>query len=145
MNARDEFVFPVRVYYEDTDCAGIVYYANYLRFLERARTEWLRALGFAQDLLIEQGVAFAVTRVELDYKKAARFNELLHALCQVEQVGRASMEFVQSVVNAADPSIVYVSGRVKVACISMDAIKVRPIPEALRGLLVNESSEPVTQ
>lgn len=135
MKARDEFVFPVRVYYEDTDCAGIVYHANYLRFLERGRTEWLRVLGFAQDLLIEQGVAFAVTRVELDYKKAAKFNELLHVLTQIEKVGRASMVFAQSVVNAADPKLVYVTGRVHVACISMDAIKARPLPETLRAAL----------
>lgn len=132
MNALDEFTFPVRVYYEDTDCAGIVYYGNYLKFLERGRTEWLRALGYDQDLLIEQGVAFAVTRVELDYKKPARFNDLLHVLTQVEQVGSASLVFRQSVANAQRPELVYVSGLVKVACITMDGIKARPIPTKLK-------------
>ena len=135
MNALDEFTFPVRVYYEDTDCAGIVYYANYLKFLERGRTEWLRYLGFAQDLLIEQGVAFAVTRVELDYKKAARFNDLLHVLTTVDKVGNASMMFRQSVVSANQPDLVYVTGIVKVACIAMDGINARPIPPNLKAAL----------
>lgn len=134
-NTPSSFVFPVRVYYEDTDCAGIVYHANYLKFLERARTEWLRHLGFDQDLLIEQGIAFAVVRLELDYKKPARFNDLLQVVSSVETLGNASMVFVQSVVDAASPAQVLVTARVKVACITMDGIKARPIPARLRAAL----------
>lgn len=135
MSTHQTFTFPVRVYYEDTDCAGIVYYANYLKFLERGRTEWLRELGFDQDLLIEQGVAFAVTHVALDYKKAARFNDLLHVHTSVEKVGNASLVFRQSVVSANQPTTVFVTGIVKVACISMNGIKARPIPEQLKAVL----------
>ncbi len=70
------FTFPVRIYYEDTDSGGVVYYANYLKFMERARTEWLRALGFEQDQLLEQeGVIFAVRSVTVDYNAPARFND----------------------------------------------------------------------
>lgn len=136
MNALDAFSIPVRVYYEDTDCAGIVYYANYLKFLERGRTEWLRALGFDQDLLIEQGVAFAVTHVQLSYKKPARFNDLLNVVTKVVKVGNASMVFEQAVVSASEPGLVYLDGTVKVACIDMDGIKPRPIPETLKEELV---------
>ena len=72
------FVWPARVYYEDTDAGGVVYYANYLKFLERARTEWLRALGFDQrDLMREAGILFAVRRVEIDYLLPARFDDEL--------------------------------------------------------------------
>lgn len=72
------FSLPVRVYYEDTDSGGVVYHSNYLNFMERARTEWLRALGFEQDeLLRENGVLFAVSAVSITFHKPARFNELL--------------------------------------------------------------------
>jgi acyl-CoA thioester hydrolase len=77
-NAAERFSIPVRVYYEDTDAGGVVYYANYLRFLERARTEWLRALGFEQDdLRVRLGILFAVRRVSADYLRPARFNDRL--------------------------------------------------------------------
>ncbi|MEJ1469461.1 MAG: YbgC/FadM family acyl-CoA thioesterase, partial [Candidatus Sedimenticola sp. (ex Thyasira tokunagai)] len=73
-----EFIWPVRVYYEDTDSGGVVYYANYLKFMERARTEWLRQLGFEQDELLEkEGILFAVRRVAVDYLRPARFNDEL--------------------------------------------------------------------
>ncbi|WP_340676517.1 YbgC/FadM family acyl-CoA thioesterase, partial [Paraglaciecola sp.] len=68
---------PIRVYYEDTDAGGIVYYANYLKFFERARTEWLRCLGIEQDELLERSVGFVVKRVEMDNHAPARFNQLL--------------------------------------------------------------------
>ena len=73
MTASNEFIWPIRVYYEDTDSGGVVYYANYLKFMERARTEWLRSLGFEQDSLRDQeGVLFAVSRVSLDLRRPAR-------------------------------------------------------------------------
>ncbi|MBN8772080.1 MAG: YbgC/FadM family acyl-CoA thioesterase, partial [Thiobacillus sp.] len=72
------FVWPVRVYWEDTDAGGVVYYANYLKFMERARSEWLRAFGFEQDVLRDEpGIVFVVRRVEIDYLSPARFNEQL--------------------------------------------------------------------
>src|SRR5690606_10224217 len=95
------FTFPVRVYYEDTDAGGIVYYANYLKFFERARTEWLRALGIEQDLLLSNNVAFVVTQVLMDNKKPARFNELLTVSSQISTLKQASIVFKQSIHNSA--------------------------------------------
>ncbi|MBI5451363.1 MAG: tol-pal system-associated acyl-CoA thioesterase [Gammaproteobacteria bacterium] len=98
------FLWPVRVYYEDTDSGGVVYYANYLKFLERARSEWLRALGFEQDQLLDQyGVIFAVRRVELEYLRPARFNDQLHATVEVMELGGASLTFKQQVVRLEQP------------------------------------------
>ena len=92
------FFWPVRVYYEDTDCGGVVYYANYLRFMERARTEWLRALGFEQDVLATQhGVIFAVRSVALDFIRPARFNDLLRVGAGVVERRAASLTFAQEV------------------------------------------------
>ena len=77
------------VYYEDTDAQGVVYYANYLRFMERARTEWLRALGFEQDaLMADEGVMFAVVHADITFRRAARFNDLLDATVSIEDYTR---------------------------------------------------------
>ncbi len=90
--------FNCRVYYEDTDLAGIVYYANYLRFIERARSEWVRARGVDQRALKEnEGVVFAVRRVEADYLQPAKFDDELTVLTEVENIGGASMTLKQSV------------------------------------------------
>jgi acyl-CoA thioester hydrolase len=95
-----EFFWPVRVYYEDTDNGGVVYYANYLKFMERARTEWLRTRGVEQDVLVQQqGVIFAVRSAQLDYLKPARFNQLLAVSVNVVQVGKASLTFEQRVIE----------------------------------------------
>ena len=92
------FSWPVRVYYEDTDSGGVVYYANYLKFLERARTEWLRALGFEQtELLRDYNVIFVVRRVEIDYLKPAVFNDLLAVTARVHEAGRSWIELDQTV------------------------------------------------
>ena len=86
------FSWPVRVYWEDTDAGGVVYYANYLKFMERARSEWLRAHGFEQDALRDEaGVAFVVRRVEIDYLSPARFNEQLDVSVTLHEAGRASL------------------------------------------------------
>ena len=80
------FVWPVRVYYEDTDSGGVVYYANYLKFMERARTEWLRARGFEQDVLLgEHRLMFAVRSLSVDYHRPARFNDLLAVLSRLPE------------------------------------------------------------
>lgn len=92
------FSFPVRVYYEDTDLGGVVYYANYLKFMERARTEWLRALGFEQDeLLARDGVLFAVRSAQIDFLKPARFNDSLQVTVALTRPGRASITVHQRV------------------------------------------------
>ncbi len=123
----------IRVYYEDTDAGGIVYYANYLKFLERARTEWLRALGIEQDLLLEQSIGFVVKRVELDYKAAARFNQLLRVESRLSNVKRASLQFEQNIVDQNNKVLVCAS--VKVACVNLLDMKPLAIPTFILGEL----------
>ena len=94
-----EFSWRTRVYWEDTDAGGVVYYANYLRFMERARTEWLRTLGFCQrDLAHNHGVLFAVTRVRIDYRRPARLDDELSVTCEPRAVGAASVIFAQNII-----------------------------------------------
>ncbi|HHH38406.1 MAG TPA: tol-pal system-associated acyl-CoA thioesterase [Sedimenticola sp.] len=126
-----EFLWPVRVYYEDTDSGGVVYYANYLKFMERARTEWLRSLGFEQDrLLAEQGVLFAVRRVTLDLVRPARFNDRLQVSATIEQRRRASLTFSQRVERLPDAELLC-RGEVQIACVDAARFRPAPIPPAV--------------
>ncbi len=127
----NEFIFPVRVYYEDTDVAGIVYHANYLRFLERGRTEWLRTLGVDQTTLFGDGLAFAVTELNIKYIKAARFNDLMEVVTRVEPAGRASMLFNQYIRDKQGKDHIYCRADVKAACIDMKTLKPKPLPKQL--------------
>ncbi len=126
-----EFIWPIRVYYEDTDVAGVVYYANYLKFFERGRTEWLRALGLEQDILIEQGIAFVVRRAEIDYLKAARFNDELEVRTRVIEVRKASVRFGQILSLKNKPEYEVCRGNILVACVNMATLKPTPVPAAL--------------
>ena len=130
-----EFVWPVRVYYEDTDAGGVVYYANYLRFLERARTEWLRSLGFEQDaLMADSGVVFAVRRVEVDYLKPARLDDALAVHARIAERGRASLVFEQEIRRGPE---VLCRGVVKVACLEAARLRPAPIPPAIVEVIRN--------
>jgi acyl-CoA thioester hydrolase len=134
-----EFLWPVRVYYEDTDSGGVVYYANYLKFMERGRTEFLRSFGFEQDrLLAEDGVIFAVRRVEVDYHAPGRFNDALQVGVKLVQHKRASMTFLQEIKRVDDEQILC-SGKVQIACI--DANRFRPC--ALPQRLVREIEDAI--
>ncbi|MDA1107427.1 MAG: tol-pal system-associated acyl-CoA thioesterase [Proteobacteria bacterium] len=131
MSDAREFSWPLRVYYEDTDSGGVVYYANYLRFMERARTEWLRGLGFEQDALMrEEGVIFAVRSVTLDFLQPARFNQLLHVTVKLIERGRASLGFEQQVRDGASGAPLC-SGHVKLACLDAVMFKARAIPKTI--------------
>ncbi|MCO7224781.1 tol-pal system-associated acyl-CoA thioesterase [Pleionea sp. CnH1-48] len=134
-----EFIFPVRVYYEDTDVAGVVYYANYLKFMERGRTEWLRHLGMDQDLLIEQDVAFAVAHVEASYLKPARFNDALDIVTRVVKHSGASVVFEQKICKQGQHDHVYCQGTVKVVCVTLSTMKPRAIPLQLVEEMRSES------
>lgn len=124
------FQWQVRVYYEDTDSGGVVYYANYLRFMERARTEWMRALGFEQDQLIrEEGILFAVRSANVEFLQPARFNDLLSVSLDVVHRGRASLSFQQTVASAADESVPLCSAQIKIACLDAVAFRPHPIPD----------------
>ncbi len=125
------FDWPVRVYYEDTDAAGVVFYANYLRFMERGRTEWLRALGYEQDeLRRREGILFTVRGLALDYLAPARFNDLLTVRSSLARIGGASLAFTQGIMRAAD-GLLCCRGSVKVACIDADTLRPRRLPVAL--------------
>lgn len=131
MTSAKEFIWPVRVYYEDTDSGGVVYYANYLKFMERARTEWLRSLGFEQDRLAEQeGTIFAVRRAEVDFISPARFNDVLEVRVGIVGRKRASMTFRQEIINTSNGRILC-SGKVQIACIDAATFRPRPIPESV--------------
>jgi acyl-CoA thioester hydrolase len=132
------FHLPIRVYYEDTDAGGVVYYANYLKFMERARTEWLRLLGFEQDALLDElGVLFAVSRAEVDYLKPARFNDLLTVESTLADVRRASLTFAQAI-RREDDDAVLAKGLVRVVCVDAGRFRPAPIPAPIRERLTSE-------
>lgn len=127
------FAWPVRVYYEDTDTGGVVYYVNYLKFMERARTEWLRSLGFEQDQLIrDAGIIFAVRAVEVDYLRPARFNDALTVTAEVVHNGGASITFRQEVRRGDE---VLCRGKVKIASLDAQTLRPRPAPAAIVAAL----------
>lgn len=134
-----EFIWPVRVYYEDTDCGGVVYHANYLKFMERARTEFLRQRGFEQDELIRtEGVVFAVHAINLDYHRPARFNDLLRVSAHICDAGRSSVTFEQKIHRDDSEPELLCSGRIRIVCLDAAAFKPRPLPESMRGDLICE-------
>jgi acyl-CoA thioester hydrolase len=125
----EAFRWAVRVYYEDTDSGGVVYYANYLRFMERARTEWLRSLGFEQDRLArETGILFAVTDVELRFLRPARFNDALEVTARVVERRRASLRFAQTVLRGEETLC---EGQVRIASLDAASFRPRSIPDAI--------------
>lgn len=130
--ATPSFAWPVRVYYEDTDAAGIVYHANYLRFMERARTEWLRALGYEQDRVrVEDGLVFVVTHTDLTFHAPARFNEELLITSRLERLRRASLTFAQGITGADGRAIA--SALNTVACVGTETLLPRRIPAHMLG------------
>lgn len=129
-----EFNWQVRVYYEDTDTGGVVYYANYLKFMERARTEWLRSFGIEQDALRDQfGVIFAVRKVEIDYLLPAKFNDELVVTAKVNKKGKASITFEQNIKKNAD---LLATATIKIACLDAELFKPVSMPiEIIKTLL----------
>ncbi|MFZ3002010.1 MAG: tol-pal system-associated acyl-CoA thioesterase [Undibacterium umbellatum] len=123
---KTEFVWPVRVYYEDTDAGGIVFYANYLKFFERARTEWLRAAGVNQQQMAdERGLMFVVKATAVEYHAPARLDDELRLTVVVEKLGRASVQFVQ---EAWCGQRLLASGKIKVGCVSKTEVRPAAIP-----------------
>src|SRR3989338_5620349 len=124
------FTHRCRVYYEDTDAGGIVYYVNYLKFMERARTERLRTLGFAQSQMAGEGLLFVVHSAEARYHAPARLDDELLISADVSELNRASLRFRQQVRRATDNALLC-EGRFMVACVRADNLKPRAIPQAL--------------
>lgn len=128
---RATFILPVRVYYEDTDAGGVVYYANYLKFFERARTEWLRALGFEQKRLGEElGIAFVARSISVEYLKPARLDDALNVVSEIESVGRVQIVFSQRVVrDSAQGSELLLTSAMRIACIAQAGMRPAAMPE----------------
>lgn len=123
-------VMPVRVYYENTDAGGVVYHAEYLKFYERARTEWLRHLGFEQPELREHaGVVFVVRSMRIKYFQAARFNELLEVRSRLVELGRSRIVFEQTLLRGEQPIN---QATVEVACVAGTDFKPVALPEIIR-------------
>jgi acyl-CoA thioester hydrolase len=133
------FSIPVRMYYEDTDAGGVVYYASYLKFFERCRTEWVRSLGCDQAALLrDEGIVFVVRNVAVDYLAPGRLDDLLRIGLAVEKIGRARIDLLQSAFRGDTP---LVTGRVSIVtvCVTGEGADARisavPIPDSLRQKL----------
>lgn len=127
-----EYTFPARVYIEDTDGGGIVYYVNYLKFMERARTEFLRHLGFEHYLNAEEDFMFVVRGANVRYFQPARMDDALTISAQIQSLGRASLVFKQ---EARRGDTVLCSGDIDIACVKRSDFKPRALPEQLVNLL----------
>jgi len=125
--------YQLRVYYEDTDAGGIVYYANYLKFFERARTEWLREIGVNQSIYLEQNLGFVVTRVEMDNIASAKLDDLLKVSTTISELKRASLVFNQKISNQKQELLCTV--KVKVAHVKLEHAKPYAIPKVILGAL----------
>ncbi len=135
-----DFSIDVRVYFEDTDFGGVVYYANYLKFMERARTEYLRTLGYKQSQLFDdQRRMFVVRSAHLEYKAPARFDDVLSVTVKVEQLRKASIRFSQCCCRKDNSSHgvteTLVTGDILIACLDADSFKPCAIPGNLKTVL----------
>ena len=131
---RGAFIWPIRVYWEDTDAGGVVYHASYLRFLERARTEWLRALGYGQDAMrANEGVVFVVRSMKLEFVRPAKLDDRLDVLVSLGDRRRASLVMRQSIWRGGERLL---DADVKVACVAAADFRPRAVPEALLARMV---------
>lgn len=131
-NINPDFHINVRVYYEDTDAGGVVFYANYLSFFERARTEWLRSVGLNQSTIAkEQKLIFVVKAVEIQYRKPAILDDQLTVHNKLARIGGASFVFNQEVRRGSE---VLCDGQVTICCVSTESFKPTPVPSHIRNL-----------
>lgn len=128
MSKQDVNKLDIRIYYEDTDAGGIVYYANYLKFFERARSEWVRSKGFSQQSLLMNNIAFVVRKVIMDNHAPARFEQIITVHTELSELKRASMVFTQTITHNNNT---LVSATVKVACVDLSTMKPCAIPAEL--------------
>jgi acyl-CoA thioester hydrolase len=138
------FSWPARVYWEDTDGGAVVYYANYLRFLERSRSEWLRAHGHSQLALAQDSrILFTVVSVQVDYRAPARLDDELEITCEPRAEGAASLRFAQRIyrtnAGGAPPAALLVEAQVRVACVDAASLRPRRLPQFLRDAVAAEA------
>jgi acyl-CoA thioester hydrolase len=125
-----DFSARMRIYWEDTDAAGIVFYANYLKFFERARTEWLRSLGFGQEALrTEAGIAFVVSETRLRYRRPARLDDVIDVSVAVAHLGQASLEIAQEARRAGE---LLADGTIRIGCVELGTFRPCRIPNEIR-------------
>ena len=129
MTAANTYAHTLRIYWEDTDAGGVVFYANYLKFFERARTEWLRSLGFSQeDLRTRTGVMFVVAQTQVRYLRPARLDDLLSVTVQIRQAGLASMN-IEQVAWRGDERLA--EGEIRIGCVDTGTFRPCRIPTEL--------------
>jgi len=136
-NIPPTFYWPIRVYYEDSDAGGVVYHSNYLNFMERARTEWLRHLGFEQPQLRETlGVIIVVHSMHIAFKAPAYFNDMLQIACNISKVGRSSLEMLQKITRGDN---VLIEAGVKLAFVDADSFKPVAIPADIKSAMLSKN------
>jgi acyl-CoA thioester hydrolase len=128
-SVRERFRAQMRIYWEDTDAAGIVFYANYLKFFERARTEWLRSLGFEQEALRRDGIAFVVSESALRYRRPARLDDMIEVSVAVLHLGQASLQIAQEARRAED---LLAEGTIRIGCVELGTFRPCRIPNDIR-------------
>lgn len=134
MTHIQQFGWPIRVYYEDTDAGGVVYHSNYLNFMERARTEWLRALGFEQTVLLgELGVIIVIHSLNIAFKSPARFNDMLQVHCALASAGRSSMDIAQTITR---DGALLIEAQVKAVFVDAASFKPVAIPPAVKQAII---------
>ncbi|MCB2263649.1 MAG: tol-pal system-associated acyl-CoA thioesterase [Candidatus Thiosymbion ectosymbiont of Robbea hypermnestra] len=132
-NKQDQprFSLPIRVYYDDTDFSGATYYANYLKFMEHSRTEWMRSLGIELDVLRRQeGLLFVVRRAEIDYLRPTLYDDRLTVTAELRAAGGASLDFLQEIHREAEAACCC-RGRIKIACVDARTMRPRRLPARL--------------
>ncbi len=130
MTKHKVFAWPTRVYYQDTDAGGVVYHANYVNFMERARTEWLRSFGYSNaGLMKELGVMFVVRKLELNYLKPAQLDDVLSVTAQLKEIGRSRLTLVQTVIRGEE---LLAEGEVHLVCVGVQSFKPVSVPDVMR-------------
>ena len=133
-----EFCWPIQVYYEDTDAAGVVYHSNYLKFMERARTEWLRSEGFSQQSLAEgEGIVFVVAKINIEFIRPALFDELLNVRSKITGTNGAGLMFEQSVIS--ESGTVKCRADVHIVCVDSKTFRPKRIPNSIKAKLTYDS------
>jgi acyl-CoA thioester hydrolase len=130
MSRKKVFALPIRVYFQDTDAGGVVYHANYLNFMERARTEWLRTHGYSNaGLMKEFGMVFVVRSIRLDYLKPALLDDCLDVTADIKEIGRSRITLAQNILRGAE---MLTEAEVHLVCVSLANFKPASVPEVLR-------------
>ena len=127
-----QFSIPLRVYIEDTDAGGIVYYVNYLKYMERSRTEFLRSLGYHKPAILDGGLLLVVHAAQINYRRSARLDDQLHITAQIEKLARTYVEFKQQVLRGEE---LLCEGVIRIACVDAVTMKPNAIPAAMHRQL----------